>query len=111
MPQDTASTHSQLNQLPVPCLDGDTNYETYKNEVEMWQVVTDIPKAKQGVWLALAISSKHPLSLKDKVLSSGLGKAKLGCDTGIENLLEYLDKIFLKGNFSEKLKIHTKMKT
>ena len=99
MPEDSATaraSHRQVNQLPVPSLEAETNYETFKNEVEMWQVVTDIPKQKQGIWLALAISPKHPLNLKDKVLGSGVGKEKLGSEDGVKNLLDCLDKKIFK---------------
>ena len=40
--------------VPVPVFSAD-NYKAYSDEVEMWREVCNVPKAKQGIilWLAL----------------------------------------------------------
>ena len=49
----------------------------------------------------LNIPADHPLGLKQKVLGSAVGIAKLNCEAGVKNLLEYLSKIYAKDKFVE----------
>ena len=70
-----------------PVFDGD-NYETWKNEIEIWRLVTDLDKKKQ----ALAVT----LSLKGQARAKALeiDAAKLNLDTGMTELISALDSIY-----------------
>ena len=65
-------------------------YERWKNELEIWQLVTDLEKKKQ----ALAVT----LSLTRKAREAALNiKAEdLNCDEGMKTLIQILDKLFLQ---------------
>ena len=41
-----------------PKLGEDTPYETWKNEVNMWQLITDLDKNKQALAIGLSLSGK-----------------------------------------------------
>lgn len=71
-----------------PILQEEGCYETWKNEVNMWMLVTDLVKKKQ----ALAVT----LSLKGQARAKALEiKAEdLNADSGMETLLKALDTIF-----------------
>ena len=77
---------------PAPALKADTVYSHWKLEVELWQKLTDVPKKKQGVALAMAIAPDHPLAVRQKVLTN-LGSAKLERSEGVKSLIAYLDSI------------------
>ena len=65
-------------------------YEAWKNEVEVWKLVTELKPEKQ----ALAVS----LSLKGnaKELAMEIKAEDLAKDTGMTTLLQQLDKVFLR---------------
>ena len=76
-------------------------YEDWKLEVEAWHELTELPKAKQGLMLVLAIADNHPMGLKHKILGPSVGMAKLKVEAGVANLQTYLDGIFLQDKFVE----------
>ena len=48
---------SQNYKIPPP-LNKDTNYESWKNEVAIWRLVTDVHKKKQALAMALSLTGK-----------------------------------------------------
>ena len=70
-----------------PAFDG-TNYEAWKNEIEIWRLVTDLDKKKQ----ALAVT----LTLKGQARAKALeiDAEKLNDDDGMAELMTSLDSIF-----------------
>ena len=43
------------------------NYERYRIELEAWREITDFPKAKQGITVALSLPSESSSDIPDKV--------------------------------------------
>ena len=73
-----------------PSLGDDSNYEQWKQAVELWKTVTDIDKSKQGAALALSIDGKA------REIALNLDRTKLNSEGGVEYLVKELDAIFEK---------------
>ena len=73
-----------------PPFDEKTSYESWKNEIAIWRLVTELDEKKQ----ALAVT----LSLKGRAKASALEIAAgdLNSDTGMTTLMTKLDSLFLK---------------
>ena len=52
----------------MPSLEADTVYDVWKLEVEVWQALTELPQNKQGLKLFTAISTDHPLGIRNMVI-------------------------------------------
>ena len=74
----------------LPKLESDEHYETWKKDVQIWQVLTDLDKKKQALAIHLSLSGRA------RVASSELSVAALNKDDGVETLIKKLDKVFLK---------------
>ena len=74
----------------------ETNYEQWKKEAQVWRMVTNLPKSKQGSTLFLAMRGKA----KDAVFQ--IDTAKLGLQDGFEFLIQTLDEIYLPEIFEKK---------
>ena len=71
-----------------PSLEKDKVYSAWKNEVAMWELVTDLDKKKRGLALALSLKDKpREVALEIQV-------EKLNADDGVKVLIEELDKLF-----------------
>ena len=70
--------------------DGETNYETWRNELEMWCLVTDVKIEKQALAVALSLHGQA------RAIALELDKTKLNAADGIEFLLNALDPVFKK---------------
>ena len=73
-----------------PAFDEKKSYESWKNEVEIWRLVTDLDKKKQ----ALAVALSLPGRARDSALEIAAGD--LNKDDGMTTLLTKLDSVFLK---------------
>ena len=65
-------------------------YERWKNELEIWQLVTDLEKKKQALAVTLSLTGKAreaALNIKAEDLNS---------DEGMKALIQTLDKLFLQ---------------
>ena len=71
-------------------MDGVDNYETWKNDLEMWSQLTDLEPEKR------AFAVQGVLEGAARVASGELGKAILGKRDGLDKLIEKLDQLFLK---------------
>ena len=71
-------------------------YSSWKKEVNMWRMVTNIPKHKQGIMIAL-YSLPQGSKLKDNVMEQ-LGEDELRHESSFENIMEFLDKIYQKSD-------------
>ena len=54
--------------LPTPSLKDDDDFEDYKREIAVWEVLTEVPVEKRGLHLALAMPKDHKMGLRAKVL-------------------------------------------
>ena len=68
-------------------------YEWWKTETKAWELVTDVPKAKRGIAIALSLldnDSFEEISIDDS-----------GKETGIKTLLDFVDLKLGKEDFEE----------
>ena len=68
--------------------DGETSYEAWKQELEMWELVTDLKKEKQAIAIVLNLKGQA------KAIALEIEKTLLNAVDGIRNLLNVLDPIF-----------------
>ena len=73
-----------------PTLNKNESYENWEKAVKLWQLVTEIPKIKQGAAMVLALSGK------DRDVALELSMEELNTDNGVENILNKLGKIYKK---------------
>ncbi|CAC5376985.1 unnamed protein product [Mytilus coruscus] len=73
-----------------PGLTKDKSYQQWKNEVKMWQLVTDLDKKKRGLALALSLQGKP------REVALEVGPSDLNVDEGVDKLIAELDKLFEK---------------
>ena len=70
--------------------DGTSNYETWRNELDMWCLVTDVKTEKQALAVALSLQGQA------RAIALELDKTKLNAADGIDYLLKALDPVFKK---------------
>ena len=73
-----------------PHFDEKKSYESWKNEVEVWRLVTDLEEKKQALAVALSLTGRA----RDSALE--IAAADLNVDGGMLILLTKLDSVFLK---------------
>ena len=73
-----------------PALDEEILYETWKSEIDIWRLMTDVEKERQALALVLLLSGQaRQCALKINV-------ADLNMTDGVDTLLKSLDELFLK---------------
>ena len=75
------------------------NYECYQIELEAWYEITDFPKVKQGIVVALLLPSESSSDICDKVFEQ-LAITDLKAENWFEALLAFLDHELQKDNIS-----------
>ena len=78
-----------------PSLEKDKDYQQFKNEVKMWELVTDLDKKKRGLALALSLQDKP------REVALQMDPAKLNADDGVQVLIAELDKVFEKDKLNQ----------
>ena len=73
-----------------PAFDEKKSYESWKNEVEIWRLVTDLDKKKQALAVSLSLTGR----VRDSALEIAAGD--LNKDDRMTTLLKKLDSVFLK---------------
>ncbi|XP_062409954.1 uncharacterized protein LOC134100639 [Sardina pilchardus] len=81
---------SSKNYKVPPLFDEKKSYESWKNEVEIWKLVTELDKNKQALAVALSLSGRA----RNAALE--IAAADLNKDNGLTTLLHKLDTVFLK---------------
>ena len=95
--------------LPTPSLKDNDDFEDYKREVAVWEVLTEIPEEKRGLHLALALPEDHKMGLRAKVLGVSVGQEKLASKEGVKILIEILETIFGTDKFVEMYDVYKKL--
>ena len=67
------------------------NYERYRIELEAWHEITNLPKAKQGIAVALSLPSESNSDVHDTVFEQ-LTITDLKAENGFETLLVFVDR-------------------
>ena len=74
------------------------NYERYRIELEAWREITELPKAKQGIAVALSLPPESSSDIRDKVFEQ-LPITDLKAN-GFGTLLAFLDRELQKDDIS-----------
>lgn len=75
---------------PPPVFDEKKSWVDYKKEIKIWQALTDLPAKKQGPSLYLSLQGKA----REAALELDLEDLKK--DTGVQTILDRLDKLYLQ---------------
>ena len=81
--------------------DGQISYESWRNELKMWELVTDLKAEKQAFAVILSLKGQA------KAIALELDKEKLKAANGIEYLLEQLDPVFKKNETDISYSVYT----
>ncbi|CAG2232753.1 unnamed protein product [Mytilus edulis] len=73
-----------------PSLTKEKSYQQWKNEVKMWQLVTELDIKKRGLALALSLQGKP------REVALEITPEDLNVDEGVDKLIIELDKLFEK---------------
>ena len=77
-------------------------YKRYKQELKAWRLVTEVPKKKQGIAIALSLPADgdKETGIRDKVFEE-LELEDLEKDTGLDTLITFFDKHLGKDNVAD----------
>ena len=75
-------------------------YDQYVEELRAWCIVTDLAKEKQGVAIALSLPENDPSGVHDEVFNE-ITLANLNNEEGVNTLINYFNRLFLKDELSE----------
>ena len=75
-------------------------YDRYIEELKAWCIVTELPKKKQGVAVALAMPENDSSGVRDKIFND-IKLDELNKDDGIDSLIHYMDNLFKRDELSE----------
>ncbi len=84
-----------------PSFDEKKSYESWKNEVEIWRLVTALDKKKQALAVALSLTGRA----RDSALE--ISAVDLNTDDGMTTLLTKLDSVFLKDQKDRQYEAYT----
>ena len=77
-------------------------YERYKQELKAWRLVTDVPKKKQGIAIALSLPADgdEETGIREKVFEQ-IELTDLEKDTGFDLLIQFFDKHLGKDDLAD----------
>ena len=78
------------------------DYSLWRKDAVIWQKLTSVPKAKQGLALQYACKSKP--RVHEAVVS--IASEEVECDQGFENVLKVLDNLFKTDKKEEEMKAY-----
>ena len=87
-PESIAVPASSFSERLPPQFDGHSSYSVYRQDVELWLVLTSLDKCKQGPALIGSLSGEAKASAKT------LGLSVISSDDGATKILEHLDKSY-----------------
>ncbi|ESO90517.1 hypothetical protein LOTGIDRAFT_164106 [Lottia gigantea] len=80
---------NSVNYRNPPVLAPDGNYESWKSEIEIWTLVTDLPKKKHALAVSVALKGQA----KERALAMDIEQLS-DEEHGMRNLISELDKLF-----------------
>lgn len=78
------------------------SYELYKQELLAWKEITELEKKKRGVAIALTLPEDDDSKIREKVFDQ-IKLEDLKKETGLETLIEFLDKHLAKDDLADSL--------
>ena len=82
--------------LGVPPKFDESDYDLWKEKIDMWKDVTNLTKSKLA--MVVVINSLSDGSKIQKCVIDELGKEKLNHEEGLKRLFEFMDRFYLKNN-------------
>ena len=76
------------------------SYELYRKEILAWGEMTDIPKKKQGIVVALSLPGDHKRQIKQNVFDQ-IPLENLKTDDGLTVLVNFLDRLLRKDDMDD----------
>ena len=73
-----------------PLFESDSDYDQWKKDLNLWCEFTSIPKCKQAIAVHLSLTGRA------RKATSELTADQLKCETGIKNVTDKLDRVFLQ---------------
>jgi hypothetical protein len=83
------ATGVKISKMP-PILKDDMDFLSWRNDIYVWLLFTDIDKKKNGPAIYLALEGKAREAVRD------VDKTKLSSDEGATTIIEALEKVYLK---------------
>lgn len=77
-------------------------YERYKQELMAWKEVTELPKKKQGIAVALSLPEDHQTGIREKVFDE-MKVEELNTDNGLDKIIEFMDIKLGKDDLTDSL--------
>ena len=81
---------ASANQKAPPTFEKGNDYAKWIKKLKIWQKLTTLEAAKQGPAVLFALFEEA----QDAVLE--LDEEKIACNTGVGNIIECLDKLYVK---------------
>ena len=75
---------------PPNCVSNEKTCERWKTEIKEWELVTDVPKAKGGIPIALSLPDNDSSKIREQVFEE-ISIDVLGKETGIKTLLDFME--------------------
>ncbi|KAI4883225.1 hypothetical protein NFI96_020267, partial [Prochilodus magdalenae] len=82
------ATHSY--KVPPPFDENKSDYESWKNEIKIWKLVTELDQKKQALAVALSLTGRA------RTIALEISADDLNKDNGLTTLLQKLDTVYLK---------------
>ena len=89
MTSQQASRNLQSLKTP-PILVDEAGYREWKDDLEIWELFTDLDKVKRGPAVYLTLSGRARDCVRE------LTKEQIGAQNGVKQIVDKLDKVFLK---------------
>ena len=82
--------------VKVPTFNSDTDeYDTYINEVNMWQIIGKVDKKEQAMMLIYSLSKEDSSGIRDKIMNE-LSLTDLNKEEGMDKYINYMNEHFKK---------------
>ena len=78
------------NYKVLPPFDEKTSYESWKNEIAIWRLVTELDEKKQALPVSLLLKGRA------KAIALEIDAGDLNSETGVTALMTKLDLVFLR---------------
>jgi hypothetical protein len=77
-------------------------YDRYKQELNAWKEITELPKKKQGIAVALTLPEEHDSGIREKVFDE-MTLDDLKDDDGLKKLITFMDSKLGKDDLTDSL--------
>jgi len=94
----TSATGQKMSEVKItqdaPKLSDYVLYSDYKDNVTLWNMITDLPKAKRGAFLLIGIKNEHPHfgdNIQRQLLQKYRPEEIASQEDGVTKILQFLD--------------------